>query len=199
MIDFQVVSAKTQLPVQSVSPIRGFQPLSIVVLGTNLNQATEVLFNGVVSPDFIVMSSTRLIVQIPDSQVGQAFKSLQVLGTSLLASSNAVKLELALSNPPSEIGGLSRLTQTWIMEFLTTPGTSVFSPNAGGGGKSLIGRNTDNKGHGISADFAAAITRTNTRITKAQSQYPTIPLTEKLLARTCSPSSSTLRTDCLLR
>ena len=58
----------------------------------------------------------------------------------------------------------------------------MFSPNAGGGGKSLIGRNTDNKGHGISADFAAAITRTNTRITKAQSQYPTIPLTEKLLS-----------------
>jgi hypothetical protein len=182
MFDFQIVTAKTLLPVQSVAPIRGFLPLSVVVLGTNLDRTTQVLFNGVAAPDFIVMTKSRLIVQIPQSQIGKPFVSLQVLGDSLLAASGTASLTLTLTNPPIKISGLSRLVQAWVMVFLTTPGSDVFNPQSGGGGAAIIGRTTDRQGTGVAADLGQAILRTKSELTKVQAQNPSIPLDEKLLS-----------------
>jgi hypothetical protein len=182
MIDFQIVNAQTLLPVQSVAPIRGFLPFSVVILGTNLDRTTQVLFNNVEAPSFIVMSKTRLIAQIPVSQVGQPFKSIQVLGDSLLSTSGSALLSLLLTNPPREVSGLSRLVQSWVMIFLTTPGSDVFNPQSGGGGAAIIGRTTDASGSGVAADLANAITNTKNELLRVQSQYPGIPLTEKLLS-----------------
>lgn len=182
MIDFQIVTASTLLPVQSVAPIRGFLPLSVVVLGTNLNRTTGVIYNGVQAPDFIIMTASRLIVQIPQSQIGRPFVSIQVLGDSLLAASSTAALALQLTNPPRVVSGLSRLVQSWVMVFLTTPGSSVFQPQSGGGGAAIIGRTTDRKGTGVAADLAHAVSRTQSELLQVQSQTPNIPLDEKLLS-----------------
>jgi hypothetical protein len=181
MIDFQIVSAKTLLPVESIAPIRGFLPPSIVVLGTNLNQAQEVYFNGVKVSEFIVASPNRLIVRIPDSQVGNAFQSIQAYAIILDPNQNA-SLSLAILRPVQTIQGIARLVQSWVMVFMTTPGSDIFSPNSGGGGQALVGRNTDGKGSGVSADIAAAIQRTNDELVRLQAQISNIPLAEKLLS-----------------
>jgi hypothetical protein len=182
MIDFQIVAAQTSLPVQSVAPIRGFVPLSVVVLGTNLDQTSSVLFNGVESPDFIVVSKSRLIVQVPASQIGKGFTSITALGTSLLASSGTAVLSLQLVNPIKEVSGLSRLVQSFVISFLTTPGSDVFNPSSGGGGNAIIGRTTDKQGTGVAADLANALTRTKNELTQVQAQQPNLPLDEKLLS-----------------
>ncbi len=182
MNDFQIVTAKTLLQVQSISPIRGFLPISAVVLGFNFDRATEVIYNGVSTTEFIVQSKTRLIVKIPPNQVGQPFKSVQVIGDSLLATSGTAMLSLGLSNPLRKVYGLSRLVQSFVVVFLTTPGSDVFSPQSGGGGKAIIGRTTDRRGTGVSADLAQAISATSTELTTLQSKQPNIPLSEKLLS-----------------
>jgi len=57
MNDFKVISAQALLKVDAVAPVRGFQPLSIVMRGTNLGLATQVYFNGVLSPEIAVLSA----------------------------------------------------------------------------------------------------------------------------------------------
>jgi hypothetical protein len=181
VIDFQIVTAVTQLQVQSIAPIRNFLPASIVVLGTNLDRATQVFYNGIQAPEFIPVTQSRLIVRIPTSQIGKKFNGISVLGDSLLATSGTAALSLNIANPLRLVEGLSRLVQAWVMVFLTTPGSDVFNPQSGGGARAIIGRTTDRRGSGVSADLANSIMRTKSELNRVQANNPNIPLSEKLL------------------
>ena len=180
MIDFQIVTAKVILPVQSFAPIRGFLPVSIVVTGSDFDKTTEVFYNDVQVSEFIVNSPTRMIVRVPDSQVGKAFQSIKVLSTALATKKDAL-LSFGIGRPQSTTSGLERLVQAWAMVFLTTPGSDVFDLQSGGGAQAILGRNTDRVGTGVAADLAHAIERTKTELLRLQSKYPNLPLDEKIL------------------
>jgi len=181
MKDFRIVQAKTILTIFSISPIRGFNPPSVVVLGSKLNSASELLYNGVPVTEFFVSSDTRLVVRIPPSQVGkdlidfQAFSNVSILN-------NSASVVLELSKPLKQISGIDRLVQAWMMIFLTTPGSDVFQPSSGGGARSIIGSRTDRRHSSAAADLTVAIDRTESEILRLQSSQKNIPPEEKLLS-----------------
>lgn len=181
MIDLRVVNAKALLRITSVAPIRGFLPISILVVGEKLDQTTEVQYNGVQAEEFSRASSTRLIVKVPESQVGKPLRDLKVLSPVSVVKQDAV-ITLGLTSPPKTISGIDRLVQNWVLIFMTTPGTDIFSPNSGGGGASIVGRPTDRTGKGVAADLSMAIEKTKNELLRIQSSNQTIPPSEKLLS-----------------
>lgn len=183
MRDFRIVSARILLKVHSVAPIRNFFPPSVIVLGDDLDLTSEVLYNGVTVLEFFKSSSSRLVVRIPDSQVGKSFDSIQVFSSVAIAKRDAV-LSLAVRHPVESIQGLDRMIQCWVMIFMTTPGSDVFTPKSGGGGQAIIGRNTDRTGKGVAADLTLAIDRTKTELAQLQAKRGNLPLSEKILSCT---------------
>lgn len=203
MKDFRIVTAKTVLRVSTLAPIRGFLPPSILVVGEKMNLATEVLYNGIQADEYVINSSTRLIVRVPPSQVGKKFTDLKVLSTAALTKTDATVV-LGLTKPSRTIAGIDRLIQSFLLVLLTTPGSDIFSPSSGGGAMSIVGRNTTKDGVGVAADLAQAIEKTKQEILRLQSSGMVIPPSEKLLS--CSldavefnPDSSVLGARVLLQ
>lgn len=180
MKDFRIVHARSLLTIFSIAPIRGFQPASIVAIGQDLNTTAEVLYNGISATEFIISSSSRLIIRIPPSQVGKDLRDLQVFASRPLLQADAT-IVLELSKPPGQVEGLDRLVQSWIMIFMTNPGSDVFSPQSGGGARAIIGTRTDKKSRSAAADLAVSVQRTETELLRVQSKDQTIPPEEKLL------------------
>jgi hypothetical protein len=181
MIDLRIIHAKAVLTIFSVAPIRGFFPPSIMVLGTDLYKTSEVEYNGVLAPEFIVADPSRLIVRVPESQQGQRFESIRALAPISVSNPSAM-LSFGLSMPIQTVSGLDRLVQAWLIVFMTTPGTDIFDPKSGGGAKALIGKTTGRKHESIAADLALAISRTKDQILSMQALRPGIPSSEKLLS-----------------
>lgn len=185
MKDFSIIAARVLLKVHSIAPVRGFTPPSVVVLGDKMNLAQEVLFNGVKVTEFVVSASNRLVVRIPDSQVGKEFTGIQVFSSVNITRTSAA-LSFELIKPFKQVEGIERLVQSWMMVFFTTPGSDVFDTKSGGGVRSIIGKNTNTRGKGVSADLALAIERTQTELLRLQPKNSRIPLSEKLLSATLS-------------
>lgn len=183
MIDLRIVQARVLLKVTSVAPIRSFVPPSIVVVGVDLNLTQSVLYNNIEADDFIINSPSRLIVKIPVSQVGKEFRDLKVFST-VVKSGLSASVILGLLPPLSKVQGVERLAQSWFMVWNSNPNTDVFSPSSGGGGRALIGRNTDVQGTSIGADLQLSVEKTNTEIQQLQASLPNIPLDEKFLSGT---------------
>lgn len=181
MIDLRVVNAKALLRVFSVAPIRGFLPTSVLVVGEKLDRTTEVQYNGVQAEEFVITSSTRLIVKVPPSQIGRALRDIKALSPVSAAKQDAI-ISLGITTPPKTISGIDRLVQNWVIIFLTTPGTDIFSPNSGGGGASIVGRPTDRSGKGVAADLSMAIEKTKQELLRLQSSNQAVPPSEKLLS-----------------
>lgn len=181
MIDFKVVQAKTLLPVTAVAPIREFLPLSVLVIGSRLNLTEEVIYNDVVVDEYYAQSDTRLIVRIPKSQIGRDFTSIKVLSSVSLARSDA-EISLQVLRPLRTISGIDRLVQSWLMLFLSTPGSDAFSQSSGGGGRAIIGTSSDKNERSATAALVAAVDRTRSELVRTQSANPRIPPSERLLS-----------------
>ena len=181
MFDFRIAQAKTILNVHSVAPIRGFRPISIVALGQKLNLAQQVEYNSINAPEFIISNPSRMIIRVPDSQIGKEFRSLRVFSSVSLTKTNAL-VSLSINMPFQKASGIDRLVQCWLMVFMTNPGSDIFDPSTGAGGRSIVGRNTDKTGKGIAADLAQAIEKTQIELLRKQAQTPSLPLSEKLLS-----------------
>jgi hypothetical protein len=149
------------------------------VLGGKMNRATEITYNGVQVEEWVVSSDTRLIVKIPPSQVGRELTEILVLASVQFTDQDAL-IELGISRPFRTVEGIDRLVQQWVMTFLTTPGSDIFSPSSGGGARSFIGK-TNSGNAAPTADIAIAVDRTKTQILKAQAGNSAIPPSERLL------------------
>jgi hypothetical protein len=179
--DLRVVTAKVALTVTSVSPIRGFLPPSVMVLGDRLNLATEILYNQVVVDEYIIQSPNRIVARIPPSQVGYPLTDFSVLCPVPLAKQDAL-VTLGIRKPIKTVEGIDRLVQNWILVFLSTPGSDIFNPTSGGGAMSMIGKNDQTVDGGITANMATAVMATKSQILKAQATNSRIPPSERLLS-----------------
>lgn len=184
MKDIRVVSAKVALPVSSVSDIRDFLPPSVIVLGDKLSLAQEVTYNGITVDEFIISSPNRLVVKIPQSQYRRPLTELTVLTSVPLAQQDAL-LSFGIQRPLKTVSGIDRLVQEWSLVFLTTPGSDIFDQESGGGGLSLVGKNTRSSDE-VTADLTVAVERTKSQIVKMQSKNLRIPPSERLLSSVLS-------------
>lgn len=180
MKDFRIVNSKTVLKIISVAPIRNFRPPSIVVVGEKLDLTQEVLFNGVEAEEFVISAPTRLIVRIPPSQVGKPLTDLKALSSVSLTKKDAL-VSFEITKPAKKIEGIDRLVQSWLMLFMSTPGSDVFDKSSGGGGLALVGRTTNRNGKGVAADLALAVERSTAELRKKQGSDLRVPQSEKLL------------------
>jgi hypothetical protein len=185
MKDVRVVQASTALKITSVAPIRGFLPHSVLVMGESFQYAETVLYNGVPADEFLISSSTRLIVKIPAGQVGQPLNSVIVLSPTPLIGKDAV-ISFEIPRLGRYVQGMNKLAQEWLLLFMTTPGSDIFSPNLGGGGRAIIVQPTTHDGQSAMASLSLAVSRTKEQMVQLQARYPRIPPDEKLLSATLS-------------
>ena len=181
MRDLRVISAKALLPLQAVAPVRGFYPPSLIAQGRDLNQTTEVEVNGILAPEFIIQAPTRLLIKIPESQVGQMLASVRAYA-NISPSNEKAAVSFGVVRPMRFISGIDRLVQSWLLLFFTTPGTDIFNVNSGGGARSLIGKTTDAGNQSVAADLALCIDRTKMELMKLQAQAPYLPMEERLMS-----------------
>jgi len=181
MKDFRIVNAKVVLKIFQILPIRGFLPPSIVVIGERLDRTEEVVFNGLQANEFIISSPSRLIVRIPESQVGKELRDLQVL-SSVSVTRLPTSITLEISKPPKTVEGIDRLVQAWLMIFYSTPGSDIFDLSSGGGALSMVGRTTSRNGKNVAADMAQSIEKTKNELVRLQTKNPRIPPSERLLS-----------------
>lgn len=185
MRDIRVVQAKASLKVTSVAPIRGFVPPAVLVLGEQFNKAETVLYNGVEAPEFFIASPTRLVVKIPDAQVGQPLISLSVLSPSAVINIDAL-VTLGIPRLSRAVTGIDKLVQDWLLVFMTTPSSDIFDPSIGGGAQAIIGKPVSNGGQSAMAELSQAVDRSRQQLIRLQAKYPRIPPSEKLLSASLS-------------
>lgn len=181
MNDIRVISAMHILRLHSMAPIRDFFPPSIVLLGEELNKTSEIYYNEIKVTEFVIQSASRLVMRIPDAALGKKFTSIKAL-TSVSVSHVDAEITFALNNPLQLLSGMDRLIQSWLLVFLTTPGSDVFDVKSGGGAQAIIGRTTTRDGKGVAADLALAIERTKEEIQRKQAKIRSLPTSEKLLS-----------------
>lgn len=181
MKDLRVISAKAMLPIQAIAPVRGFSPPSMVIQGKDLDKTTEVEVNGVLAPEFIVQSPTRLVVRIPESQLGQPMSTVRAYA-QISPSYSKAAVSFGIVRPIRYISGIDRLVQSWLLIFLSSPGSDIFDANSGGGGRSLVGKSTDSGQQSVAADLALCIDRTKMEMMRLQSNAPFLPMEERLMS-----------------
>lgn len=181
MMDLKVVSAKQRLTVQSVFRIRDFLPPAVAILGIDFDKTTEVSINETPVKEFIIQSSSKIIAKIPEDQVGYELYEASVY-SAIPTSFNNASIILKIGPTLQRSSGIDRLVQMWVLNFLSTPGSDIFDRSAGGGAQTFIGRTSNAKGRGISADLAYAIEKTSDELIQWQANQPNIPLEERLLS-----------------
>lgn len=180
-VDFQVVFPQQAVTLNSVRVITG-PPRAIDVLGTDFRSIDEVVINGNISPDVIVLSKNRLLAQVPDFLSGQPILSVSVTSRRLTLSAKSL-LKFRIGKTPGKVQGILYLVQKFLKILFSTPGRDIFNRSSGGGALRSIGATF---GYGEGADIVSnmviAIDTTIRQIVALQSRDPSIPLDERLLS-----------------
>lgn len=182
MIDLKILLIRDILVIQSVEYAKNFSPLSLIIQGEHFDQATQVLVNDIAAPEFIVLSPSRLMAQVPTSERSSVLSKLQVLADKPSMNRSSL-LSFDVGGSIKGIKGIERLVQVFIKLILQTPGSDKFNPSEGGGLLSVIGRNisrSDTKG--VQATIVGAVGRARDQILAKQGRNHRIPSDERLLS-----------------
>ena len=181
MIDVKILAIKDVLPVVQVRYIPNFSPASLEIMGNKLLQADEVWINDIPAPEYAKLSNSRLVAQIPSSQVRSSIRKVSVLATKPSPDRQSI-LRFEAGATFSQMKGLEKLVQQFVKLLLQTPGSDAFSPALGGGLQTIIGK-VVSKRHtqGLAASLVNAVNRTRDQIFSLQANDTRIPPDEKLL------------------
>lgn len=140
MADFPLISLSHLANVDDIDFFGSRGSISLDVKGRDFTGTSAVLINGYRSPTFVILSDSRLLADIPTSEIAKPIKTLNVLKDSLAGaeSQSAVVSFEAVSTLPS-VSSDSLLVQRVLKRLFTTQGSDIFSPNYGGNLLSLIG------------------------------------------------------------
>ena len=180
MIDLQCIAPQEIVQLTQVRVVPG-PPRSIAVVGDDFRAVDEVLINQVPSPDFVVLSKTQLMAQVPDSALLDRIHTVTVLSKKLTLSDRS-QLRIRIGRTPGRVTGIMRLMQLFLKILFTTPGKDIFSPNLGGGAMKNVGSTFGaGEGHDIVHDFVIAVDTTSRQIIAIQGRDSSIPRDERLL------------------
>lgn len=197
MIDLKILTIRDLLPINSVEYAANVTPLSLLITGDDLRGASEVLINDIDSPEFAVLSSGRILAQVPTSERQSTLRKVAVIANVPTTTRKSL-LHFEVGSSIRSIKGLEKMVQAFCKLLLQTPGTDRFRPTEGGGLLKLIGRNVS-KGDTktLQASVMGAVTRTRDQFITRQGADRRIPADEKLLSATTDavgfdPSTTTL-------
>jgi phage baseplate assembly protein W len=184
MIDIKILTIKDLLPINKVEFASRVVPLSVVIQGERLDQASSVFINDIEAPEFAVLSKSRLLVQIPTSERLSLLRKVAVIATVPAVNRRSL-LHFEIGDSVKGISGLGKLVQAYCKQLIQTPGTDRFRPNEGGGLLKLVGRNVskgDSKN--LQASVIGAIGRARDQLIARQNSDRRIPADERLLNAT---------------
>lgn len=181
MIDIKTLVIRDILPITSAELAQGLSPLSIILTGENLNEASTVLINDREAPEFIVVSPSRLIAQVPDTETKSVLRKVAVLADRPSMKRSSL-LHFEVGKGIKGLRGIERLVQLFCKLLLQTPGSDKFEPGKGGGLLAVVGRNISrNDSKSIQAAVVGAVGRTKEQILAAQAKNSRTPADERLL------------------
>lgn len=184
MTDLKILSIRDLLNITGVDYAQGISPLSLVIQGEQFDQATQVLVNDYQAPEFMVVSSTKIIAQVPSSERNNPLRRLAVLADKPSVKRSSV-LNFEIGSSIQGMKGLEKLVQIFCKLLLQTPGTDRFNPTDGGGLLSAVGRNmTRNDTRSVQSTVVGAVSRARDQLLTKQARDSRIPADERLLTAT---------------
>lgn len=180
-IDYQVLEFRSTTPVREV----GFfstSPLTLDVKGFNFRNVAEVRVNGVRSPEFIVVSPTRVLAEVPRSQRSASIDSVVVVVADDVNAPKAIVSFLAVVPRGQTAFGSTRMVQSFLKLLFTTPGRDIFLPGLGGGLLALVG--STNTPANLKAAAKIAISTTQVQLVRVQAQDKRLATNERLKSAT---------------
>lgn len=179
--DLRVVTFRDMLQIQDAAP-GNVDPPSILLTGKDFNSALRVLINGIECPEFVVLSSTRMLVQLPDSvRRSYQINTIEVISARITLSGNSY-VDFSVGAPFGKSAGIEKLMQWFVKILLQRAGSDLYHPEAGGGLLDYVGSTTvmDASG-GMAASISKAIDATYRFMQKSQMGM-SLPPNEKILS-----------------
>lgn len=156
MIDYPLLSVSQVAKVNSIDFFGGGSRgiLSLDIKGRDFTGTTSVLINGHRSPTFVVISDSRILVDLPRRVLGEAIQTLNVLKAASPASTNSAGSVISFEavTDAVDIPDSTFLVQKVLKFLFTTKGSDIFRPNSGGDLLTLIG--TAESGEGSLSAYA---------------------------------------------
>jgi len=178
--DYQVLAFHDAAPLRQVG-IYAQKPLTLDVRGKSFVGVSKVLINNVESPEFVVVSTTRILAQVPDSEANAQLRTVRVLlARTGLTKTSVVDLEAIV--PGARASGFNKLLQAFLRLLFTNPGEDIANPWAGGGLGKLVGAaGTPGELRGIAA---SAIRTTEQHLIRLQTRNSVLTDAERLRSAT---------------
>jgi hypothetical protein len=181
-VDLQVAYLQQNIELFGVRVLPGMSPRTLDCSGRDFRQLDEILINGVISPEVVVVSTTRALARVPDTLVNQTISSVTAVSNEFVASDRSL-VRFRLGRTPNKVNGLLKLMQVFLKILFTRPGTDIFSPAIGGNALRNIGTTFGkDQGGTIISDFIVSVSNTQRQLLAIQSRDPSLPLNERLLA-----------------
>jgi hypothetical protein len=182
MIDIKILTIRDLLPITQVEFAARVSPLSIIIQGDRLDEASIVYINDMESPEFAVLSKNRILVQVPTSERSSILRKVAVVATSPSVNRSSL-LHFEIGSSFKGLSGIEKLVQAYCKQLIQSPGSDRFRPDEGGGLLKLVGRNVskgDSKN--LQASVIGAIGRARDQLLARQNLDRRIPADERLLS-----------------
>lgn len=103
---------------------------SIAVVGPNLSKADRVVINGIESPSFVVLTNTKLIAEIPKSEINKQL-SITVYSYDAGNTRRNAQVFLGMDSKVGKTSGQSYIVQKFLKLLLSKDGSNAFNPDEG--------------------------------------------------------------------
>jgi hypothetical protein len=181
-MDLQVIQFSDALQISGAQEIPGLSPRSLEVVGPDFRSAVEVHLNEVKSPNFVIASKTRLLVEVPEVLRKSIVTSIVVLSAEFTATFRS-KIRFRIGDDPKPATGLRALMQTFLKVLFTTVGSDAFAKRIGGNALNSLGASFDaSDTSNITSEFSIAVNRTVEQVRSLQSYQPRLADDERLMS-----------------
>jgi hypothetical protein len=180
MIDLQIIEIRDVLALTAVYPVPDLTPTTYLLIGEDFSTASEVYINEVRSPSIFIESRTKILAQVPPTQVNQPLLSVSVFSSRLTRTERSL-IEFRLGNPHRTVDGMEKLIQVFLKILLQDPDSDIFERVGGGLLRSLGTGGTVNTAPAVAtSSLHAAVTTTTTQLRKLQIANPRLRVSERL-------------------
>lgn len=179
--DYQVMEFKQSARVTEVG-FFSVSPLTLDITGVNFRDVVEIRINGIKSPEWMVLTKTRAIAQVPRSQLAAEVGSVAVITSAGISSNKATVTFQAVTSIGKRATGTVKMAQMFLKILFTTPGRDIFDPETGGALLAVIGTAQDPGA--LKAAGKLAVSTTQTQMVRIQSGNPRLDANERLRSAT---------------
>lgn len=179
----EVIKFRDTIKVRSIPRfVPGVSPPMLEIIGEDFSSVEEVLINSATSPEFMVVSNTRLWAALPSAAQG-SIRTVEVISAKFTKTAGSSSIQFKIGTKPREISGILKLTQLFTKWMLQSPGSDIFAQSRGGGIQKLVGQITSTRGmEPVMAAITQAVQDTSSQLRAAQIRVGNIPADESLLS-----------------